>query len=297
VGAAVLYVVIPALNEAPNLEHLFADLNRVRQTLSDRFTVRVVLVDDGSTDGTGERAYSLADGLDVTVARHASPQGPGRAFGTGFTAIAPVLEDDDYVLTLEADNTSRLDLLELMMHRSREGHDAIFASPYTYGGGIVGTTRWRILLSHIANSFVKSLLDIRGIHTVSSFYRLYQGRAIRRLQRRYGAGIVECSGFDCMVELALKTIYLQMTISEVPMVLDASLRIGRSKMRVVRTGFRYLRLFVSKRRWRRHANVPAVMWINSAIELNAESPRLVPSVESATSGTRPDEGLALGRRR
>ena len=137
-----------------------------------------------------------------------------------------------------------------MLTRSREGYDVIFASPYAYGGAILGTNRTRTIVSHIANSIVKGLLDVRGILTVSSFYRLYRGKAVRALQGHYGSGIIECSGFECMVEVVLKLIYLRMTISEVPMILDGKQRIGRSKMRMTRTALGYLRLFWRKRRWR-----------------------------------------------
>jgi glycosyltransferase involved in cell wall biosynthesis len=254
---ATLYVLIPALDEAANVRRLFADLGATRAALvSHGLALRVVLVDDGSTDGTADVARSEAAELDLTVARHPSPQGPGRAFATGFQVIEPELEDDDYVLTLEADNTSRIDLLELMLIRSREGHDAVFASPYAYGGDIVGTTRLRTALSHVANSFVKGALDIRGLLTVSSFYRLQRGSAIRRLQLHYGPRVVERAGFESMVEIVLKMTYLRMSISEVPMVLDSTRRVGKSKMRVVRTGVGYLALFRHKRRWRAIADAP-----------------------------------------
>jgi dolichol-phosphate mannosyltransferase len=114
----------------------------------------------------------------------------------------------------------------------------------------VGATRFRTILSHLANSFVKTFLDIRGLMTVSSFYRLYRAEAIRRLQRDYGVGIVERRGFESMVELVLKMIYLRMSISEVPMLLDSGRRVGKSKMRISRTGLGYLALFRHKRRWR-----------------------------------------------
>jgi len=245
-----LFVLIPALNEAPNLPRLFRDLADAQRALVERFALRVVLIDDGSSDGTADVAIATAGSLDLQVLRHEVACGPGQAFASGFARIAPLLHDDDFVLTLEADNTSRLDVFCLMAHRIREGHDVVFASPYAYGGGVISATRLRTLLSHLANSFVKGALGIRGLLTVSSFYRLYRGSAVRQLQRTYGASIFECAGFECMVELVLKLMYLDMTISEVPMTLDAGQRLGRSKMRITRTGIGYLRLFRLKRRWR-----------------------------------------------
>jgi dolichol-phosphate mannosyltransferase len=251
-----LYVLVPMLNEGPNLATFIASMRQMASKLPPLITARVLIVDDGSTDGTGETASRLAAGLDLTVLRHDRTRGPGCAFATGFAHIAPIVSGDDYVATMEGDNTSRLELLTTMFVRMREGYDVILASPYLYGGAIEHTTTWRVILSRIANVFVKEVLGLTGIATVSSFYRLYRGSVVLDLQRCYGRGIVERAGFECMVELLLKMVYLRTTISEVPLTLDTSLRAGTSKMRVLRTIWGYLRLWQDARRWRAAA-VPA----------------------------------------
>ena len=245
-----LYVLVPMLNEAPNLPTLVASMRRMASELPPDITARFVIIDDGSTDGTGDTAVRLAPGLDLTVLRHGRRHGPGRAFATGFAHLAPLMSRDDYVATMEGDNTSRLELLSTMFVRMREGYDVILASPYLYGGAIEHTTTWRVILSRIANVFVKEMLGLTGIATVSSFYRLYRGSVVLDLQRCYGPGIVERAGFECMIELLLKMVYLRTRISEVPLTLDTSLRVGRSKMRVMRTILGYVRLLQDARRWR-----------------------------------------------
>ena len=246
---SLLHVVIPARNEAPNIGHVLGDLRRAAEQHAGHFGVALVLVDDGSTDGTGERAREAAGPLPITVLRHPAARGPGAAFATGFVHLASVLDPDDLVLTLEADNTSRLEILELMLRRIDEGYDAVFASPYMYGGGIVQTGALRVALSHMANAYVKECLGVHGLLTVSSFYRLYRGGSLMQLQRRFGAGILERSGFECMVEMTMKMMGLGMGISEVPLVLDTSRRVGRSKMRLMRTIGGYIALFRRRRSW------------------------------------------------
>lgn len=251
-----LYVLVPMLNEAGNVPRLLASMRRMATELPPHITPRFLIVDDGSTDGTGETATKLAGGLDFTVLRHENRRGPGRAFATGFAHLATQVGPDDYVATMEGDNTSRIELLSAMFVRAREGYDVVLASPYLYGGSIEHTTTWRVVLSRIANVFVKEVLGLAGIATVSSFYRLYRGRVIMNLQRCYGPGIVERAGFECMVELLLKMVYLRTSISEVPMTLDTSLRAGKSKMKVMKTIWGYLWLWQDGRRWRAAA-VPA----------------------------------------
>jgi len=252
-----LYVLVPMLNEAPNLPTLIASMRSMAARLPPHITPRFLIIDDGSTDGTGESALSLSAGLDFTVLRHESRRGPGGAFATGFTHLARFLGPDDFVATMEGDNTSRLELLSAMFVRAREGYDVVLASPYLYGGAIVNTTTWRVILSRVANVFVKEVLGLSGLATVSSFYRLYRGRVILNLQRCYGPGIVTRAGFECMVELLLKMVYLRTSISEVPMTLDTSLRAGKSKLKVLPTIWGYLRLWQDGRRWRRGAGPAA----------------------------------------
>jgi glycosyltransferase involved in cell wall biosynthesis len=247
-----LYIVVPVFNEAPNLDRLFDGL-RVAAEEAAGLDVSVVLVDDGSSDGTPDLARALAEGLDLTVLTHGTNRGPGYAFGTAFAHLASRVQTHDLVVTMEGDNTSRTELIAKMLRRAEEGHDAVFASPYAYGGAILHTRPVRVLLSHIANAFVKEFIGVHGILTVSSFFRLYRGASLRRLQECYGERIVERHGFESMVELVMKMMYLQMSISEVPMVLDGTRRAGRSKLNTRRTVIGYFALFGRKRDWKQRA--------------------------------------------
>ena len=247
---ATLVVVVPALDEAGNIPAVMHDLRALAARLEGRYALSVILVDDGSTDGTQDAARREAAELPLEVIRHETPQGPGRAFAAGFSRLAGRMRAGDRLLTLEADNTSRLELVDQMLRRLEEGHDVVLASPYMYGGGILHTTPLRVVVSHIANAFIKELLSIHGLLTVSSFFRVYRGEAIHQLQAAYGPPIVERAGFESMVEMVMKLVYLRMRISEVPMVLDTSRRVGASKMRIMRTAGGYVALLGGRRRWR-----------------------------------------------
>lgn len=248
-----LFVVVPVLNEAPNLPALFEGLRLIAVDAAE-FDVVPIVVDDGSTDGTSRLAEELGGHLGVTVLRHERNQGPGRAFGTAFLHLTSMMRHDDLVVTMEGDNTSRAELVSAMLRRLDEGFDAVLASPYMYGGGILNTRPSRVMLSHIANAFVKEFLGVHGILTVSSFFRLYRATAVRRLQECYGDAIIERAGFESMVEVVMKMIYLGMAISEVPMVLDTTLRVGKSKLNTRRTAMGYMSLFRRKRAWRERAS-------------------------------------------
>lgn len=245
-----LYMIVPVLNESGNLTRLFTAFRTVNEQFKSDYQVQFIMVNDGSTDGTGELAQQLSSELDFVLLCHHVNQGPGKAFGTAFSYLASRLNETDWVVTLEGDNTSRHELLGVMLRRaSEENYDAVLASPYMYGGGLINTSTWRLVLSAGANLLVKEMLGIQGILTSSSFYRVYRASLIQKLQTYYGAAILERAGFECMLEMLMKMIFLQTTISEVPMVLDTQARVGKSKMKILRTIIGYMMLWRRKKGW------------------------------------------------
>lgn len=244
-----LFVIIPVYNEEPNIPSLFADFHSLVREFITEFSISFILVDDGSSDRTLLLAKEMGRDLKLEILTHLYNLGPGAAFATGFKYLVGKVDEDDWIITMEGDNTSRCELIRQMLKRATEGFEVIFASPYMYGGGFVETTFIRRLLSAGANLLVKNILDIQGILTVSSFFRLYRGSAIIRMQKVFGAGIVERLGFESMVEMVIKMTMLKMSISEVAMQLDSSRRQGKSKMRQLRTIKGYLTLLLQKPYW------------------------------------------------
>ena len=233
-----IHAVVPVLNEEPNIAGLVL---RLKEALQPTGAYRVLFVDDGSTDGTVGVLKGLGPGIDIVS--HPRNLGPGAAFRTGFTEVLKTMGPDDLVVTLEGDGTSDLAILPRMFSRIRhEDDDIVLASCYLFGGGIKGTSLHRVGLSHIANGLVKKTLGLSGLATLSSFFRIYQGRALLRLREAKGETLFESNGFESQIEILHLAAKLGLSISEVPMVLDGSRRLGKSKMKVLRTSLAYLRL-------------------------------------------------------
>ncbi len=237
-----LYMLIPVYNEEQNVGKLLNDLGNFYNIIKIDITLKVIFVDDGSSDNTFDEILKIRKGFDLHILRHQSNKGPGGAFKTGFEYLSSIIRSEDYIVTMEGDNTSNLDTLKHMLLRIQEGYDVVLASPYLYGGGFSEVTFRRILISHFANGLIKLLLNLRGINTLSSFYRLYRGSIIIKLQQQYGSNIIRSKGFECMIELLIKLVRIHATISEVEMNLDWSARAGKSKMVILKTSMNYLML-------------------------------------------------------
>ena len=248
-----IYLVIPAYDEAPNVERLFGQLVPVVSDLG----ARVLVVDDGSTDGTGDLIRRAAGALDVRVIVHEENKGLGTAIETGLAAALEEARDDDIVVTLEADGTSDLDDLPAMLSRLQEGFDVVLASVHAPGGRLIGVARWRVLASKAASLVVRRAAGLRGVHTVSAVYRGYRVAALRRAAELYGTDLIRERGFAVNVELLLKLTTCGATICEVPTTNDWTQRLGASKLQTGKTLRAYARVLRDHRSSGREAPWPA----------------------------------------
>jgi dolichol-phosphate mannosyltransferase len=235
--------VIPAYNEAENIPFLLEDLGS-RPWL---FTMgsRVIVVDDGSDDETCAAVRAYDGAVPVELLELAQNMGPGAAFRAGFKAALTDCPDDAFIITLEADRTSDLDMLPAMIARAAAGADLVLASVHG-GGQMLNVSPLRKLLSRGAGAFTRLLLGIDA-KTVSSFFRVYRVSALRAGFERHGDQFIREPGFACKAEILAKLVGLGIRVDEIPVNLDASLRAGESKMQILPTLMGYFRLVARDR--------------------------------------------------
>ena len=224
--------VIPAYNEEENLQVLLPDLCRFMQFFGYEF--RIIVVNDGSDDGTADVVRSLQDTMPITLLNHEVNLGPGMAFRTGLKEALSIAGDDDMIVTMEADNTGDFYVLHKMLRRCEEGTDLVLASVYGEGR-VLGAPLYRRFFSHCANSLLKFIFRVKGVNTFTSFFRVHRSTMLKEAAKVYGDNLIEEPGFVCMLELLIKLHALgRYRITQVPMLLDYKMRIGNSKMRTWR---------------------------------------------------------------
>ena len=211
-----------------------------------KFSYRIVVVNDGSTDGTRELVESYKAKYPITLLNHDTNKNVGEAFRTGFRYVLDNSSSEDIVVTKEADNTGDINILPDMLEKIKSGYDLVLASCYAEKGKIVGTTIDRIFLSSVANLLLRLFFAIRGVRTYSSFYRGYRVDILKKAFDTYNDCFIEEDGFVCMVEMLVKISRLSAKIAEVPMILRCDLRKGKSKMKKTATVFGYFRLIAKE---------------------------------------------------
>lgn len=228
-----IFFIIPAYNEEENIESLLSGLASKMKDL--KIAYHVILVNDGSTDATYENAATFRGSISLDIISHLTNKGVGEVFRTGFSRALELASDDDIIVTKEADNTSDLNILSAMLKKLEEGYDLVLASCYAKGGGIIGTTIDRVILSFCANFILRTLFSIKNVRTYSSFYRAYKAGMLKKANFAYADRLIEDSGFTCMVELLVRLKRLGIKITEVPMILRCDFRKGLSKMKKMET--------------------------------------------------------------
>ena len=233
-----IWFVIPAYNEAENIPELFRRLRPVATELG----ARVVFVDDGSDDATVELIHAHAAGVDCEIVRNGRNGGVGRALNSGIRRVLELADDDDAIVTLEADNTSDLGDLPRMLALLDEGYDVVLASVYAPGGKLIGVSRFRLVASRAVSDTFRVVGGLRQIRTLSSLYRVYRAGVLRRAATTYGWLLVREPGFAASVELLLKLYHADAKVAEVPTVNDWTRRRGHSKLRLWPTVIAYFRV-------------------------------------------------------
>ncbi len=231
-------LIIPCYNEESSLPYLHRTMQHLRHTLSAKWDLKVLFVDDCSRDTTHEVLQSLfGDDADIQIMRHETNKGVSAAILTGINAAKT-----DVVASMDCDCS--YDPLELqhMLPLMTKNVAMVTASPYHRDGKVSNVPRWRLVLSHTLSMMYRRLLK-QKLSTWTSCFRIY-----RRLQ------VIDLplheNGFLGTAELAAQLSLHGRTIVEHPATLEVRL-FGFSKMKTVRTIFSHLRLlskvFVDKR--------------------------------------------------
>jgi len=218
-----LTVILPLYDEEALLPALPALLDRVRATLEGH-DVRLLAIDDGSTDGTAEGLARIA-GLDVV--RHPENRGVGAAMTTGLTEAT-----GDAAIVYDPDEAYAPEVLPALL-KALEGADVATASPYHPEGGVEGVGPLRLLLSRTASALYRWRTKAR-IRTFTCAVRAYRLPVARGL-------LPAPKDFTAAAYLLANALAKGLRVVEVP----ARLRVrreGKSKMRLLRTIRAHLRL-------------------------------------------------------
>jgi dolichol-phosphate mannosyltransferase len=215
-GLGRVVVVIPTYDEAENLAWI---VDRVRRAQPG---IDILVVDDGSPDGTGDIADELAAAdPQVHVLHRAAKAGLGAAYLHGFSWALE--RGYDVIGEMDADGSHQPEQLQRLVDALRDA-DLVIGARWVPGGSVVNWPLSRQLLSRGGNLYVRLLLGIK-VRDATAGFRLFRRSTLEKIELDQ----VQSTGYVFQTDLVARTLRAGLTVREVPIEFVERVR-GDSKM-------------------------------------------------------------------
>ena len=218
-------VLLPTYNERENLP-------QIAGLLLAQPNVRVLVIDDGSPDGTGQLADELAaaSGGRLTVMHRTGARGLGRAYLDGMRAA--LATDAEVVFQMDADLSHDPKYVPDLVAASRDA-DVSIGSRYLQGVSVVNWPLRRLMLSTFANWYVRTVTGMK-VRDCTAGFRCWRRAAIAKMP----LGQITSDGYSFQVETLFLALEAGCTVTEVPIIF-VERRVGASKISggVIRESF------------------------------------------------------------
>jgi len=210
-------IVLPTYEEAANVA---AVLRRVRASMP---VARVLVVDDGSPDGTADLVAAVADELGgIDLIRRSAKLGLGSAYRAGFRWGLD--RDFEVIVEMDADMSHDPADLTRLLAAVEDGADLALGSRYIAGGSIPAWSTYRRTISRQGNRYAAAMLRLPVADATSGF-RAYRASILARLDLQ----TVRAGGYGFQIELVYRVARLGGRIVEIPIRFTERVR-GDSKM-------------------------------------------------------------------
>lgn len=231
-------IVVPAYNEAAIIEDNLRILCRYMESLSHKYKWEIIVVNDGSQDGTGDLAEKVArSNSKMRVLHHFTNFNVGQALRYAFSNC-----HGDYIVVMDADLSYSPDHIERLLDEIINTKARIvLASPYMKGGKISNVPFLRKFFSISANKFL-SMTSKGNFSTLTGMVRAYDAKFIKSL-------CLKSMDVSISAEIIYKAMLLKARIVEIPAHLDwsalnapnlkrkSSIKLKRSVMAYMLAGF------------------------------------------------------------
>jgi dolichol-phosphate mannosyltransferase len=221
-----LSVVIPARDEEQNIGVLLVELTRVLG--SEHIDYEIVVVDDGSSDGTAKAVGQCGErDKRVLLVRNTGRHGFGMAVRAGLSAAT-----GDAVAIMMADSSDDSRDLVAYFRLIERGYDCAFGSRFVRDGKVTDYPFHKLILNRLANTFIRLLFGI-PFNDITNAFKCYSREALAGMQPLISPH------FNLTVEMPLKAIIRGYSYATIP-ITWTNRKSGLSKLKIKEMGSRYL---------------------------------------------------------
>lgn len=213
-------VIIPTYNEKENIENIITAVTDLEEGFN------VLVIDDGSPDGTAQIVKGLMNGRlkdRVFIVERSGKLGLGTAYIAGFKWA--IEHKYDYIFEMDADfSHAPSDLPRLLKACKEEGYDMSIGSRYITGVNVVNWPMGRVLMSYFASKYVRCVTGL-NIHDTTAGFACYR----RQVLETINLDDIRFKGYAFQIEMKFTTHKCGFKIKEVP-VIFVNRELGTSKM-------------------------------------------------------------------
>lgn len=213
-------VIIPTYNEKENIENI------IRAVLGLEESFNILIIDDGSPDGTAAIVKGLMENEfkdRLFLVERSGKLGLGTAYIAGFKWC--VERGYDYIFEMDADfSHAPSDLPRLLGACRDEGYDVAIGSRYVSGVNVVNWPMGRVLMSYFASQYVRFVTGF-DIHDTTAGFKCYRRRVLETIE----LDKIRFKGYAFQIEMKFTTFKCGFKIKEVPVVFVNRVE-GTSKM-------------------------------------------------------------------
>ena len=212
-------IVVPTYNEVEVLERT---VGRLRQSVPH---AELVIIDDGSPDGTGELADRLAQSDAGTLVIHRTERGYRSAVVEGMRFA--VSRGATRVVVTDADGSYDADGLPELLAISQSGVDLVIGSRFVEGSDVRNMGVRRRVAAKIGNAYARAVLST-GVKDLTSSLRVYRTRILEKID----LDAIQVDAYAFQIAMAVRVAQAGGSIAEVPIGFIER-AVGSSKMRVL----------------------------------------------------------------
>jgi dolichol-phosphate mannosyltransferase len=225
-----IIVLLPAYNEEASLPTLIPKLIKTLSAFGEEY--KLIVCNDGSSDSTQKLLEKYAKDLPIEIIQHKINRGLGESCRDLFEKAAEIASLGDVILRLDCDDTHEPEFIPSIIEKLRAGYDVVIASRFASGGGQMGVSGYRALISKCANLFMKVFFPIPGLREYSCGFRGYRAEKIKEAITFYGNNFIQLKGlgFTCTLEKLVKLKLIGAKFGEVPFLLRYDQKQSASKM-------------------------------------------------------------------